>query len=129
MSSLQAITEIDVVFSLPNISVVHAKQYDTVRKVMCNLYDHGVKWYAPESDYYALVSYKKSDKIGGFYDITETGETAVTVDEDRSVLYIVLDRNVVTTSGLVRVDVTFYDTITNFGNENSNKVIIYFLLT
>ena len=111
--SLQTITEINLDINQPGIAVVHAKQYDTVRKVKANLFYNGVKWHAPSSNYVAVVGFKKADRIGGFYDTTETGETAVTVEtSDRSVIYIILDRNVVTTEGNVNTEITFYDTIT-----------------
>lgn len=109
--SLQTITEIDLDVNRPFITVVHAKQYDTVRQVKAHLFYNGVKWPVPSSDCYAVVSFKKSDKIGGFYDQTEDGRLAVSVDSsDRSIVYLLLDRNVVTTAGKSKVELTFYDT-------------------
>ena len=111
--SLQTITEINLDVNQPGVAVVHAKQYDTVRQVKAHLFYNGVKWLVPSSNFDAVVGFKKSDRIGGFYDATELGETAITVDgSDRSIIYILLDRNVVTTPGNVNTEITFYDTIT-----------------
>ena len=111
--SLQTITEINLDINQPGVSVVHAKQYDTVRQVKAHLFYNGVKWLVPSSNYVAVVGFKKADRIGGFYDTTESGETAITVDNsDRSIIYILLDRNVVTTAGNVNTEITFYDSIT-----------------
>ena len=112
--SLEAITIIDLDTSQPFMSVVHGKQYDTVRTVEAHLYFSGVKWYVPDSNIYALVSYRKSDNIGGFYDITESGVIAVSVNaDDRSIIYIALDAQILRTAGEVKVETVFYDTITN----------------
>lgn len=111
--SLQTITEINLDVNQPGVAVVHAKQYDTVRQVKAHLFYNGVKWLVPSSNFEAVVGFKKADRIGGFYDETEDGRTAITVDgSDRSIIYILLDRNVVTTPGNVNTEITFYDTIT-----------------
>lgn len=111
--SLETITEIDLDINQPGVSIVHAKQYDTVRKVKAHLFYNGVKWLVPSSNYVAVVAFKKADRIGGFYDHTEDGVLAVSVDSsDRSIIYISLDRNLLTTSGNVTTEVTFYDSIT-----------------
>ena len=111
--SLEAISIIDLDTSQPFMSVVHGKQYDTVRMVEAHLYFSGVKWYVPEDNIYALVSYRKSDNIGGFYDITESGQIAVSVKaDDRSVIFIALDAQILRTPGEVKVETVFYDTIT-----------------
>ena len=110
---LQTITEINLDINQPGVSVVHAKQYDTVRHVKAHLFYNGVKWLVPSSNYEAVVAYKKADRIGGFYDETEDSQLAITVDaNDRSIIYILLDRNVVTTTGNVNTEITFYDTVT-----------------
>ena len=122
--ALQVLSVIDLDTSQPFVSVVHAKQYDTVRTVVANLYFSGVKWYVPSSNIYTMVSYRKDDRIGGFYDQTEQGDKAVIVNgDDRSVIYINIDRNVVTTatnhdiptaySNGVQVEVVFINTLTN----------------
>ena len=112
--ALEALSVIDLDTSQPYIAVVHGKQYDTVRQVEAHLYFSGVKWYVPASNIYSIVSYRKSNRIGGFYDMTESGVYAITVDgDDRSIIYIALDRQVLTTPGDVQVEITFYDTITN----------------
>lgn len=112
--ALETITEINIDVNQPGLEVVHAKQYDTVRKVKAHLFYNGTKWLVPSSNYEAVVAFKKADRIGGFYDATEDGEHAVSVDaNDRSTVTIILDRNTVTTVGNVTVEITFYDTITN----------------
>ena len=112
VSDLYTLTEVDLDTNLPFISVVHAKQYDTVRQVKANLFYNGVKWDVPENNIFAMVAYKKSDGIGGFYDETEDSRTAVTVDgQDRSIIYLLLDRNLLTTVGNVKTEVTFYDIV------------------
>ena len=111
--SLEAISVIDLDTSQPFMSVVHGKQYDTVRYVEAHLYFSGVKWYVPQSNIYSIVSYRKSDNIGGFYDITESGVIAVSVNtNDRSIIYIALDAQILRTAGETKVEVVFYDTIT-----------------
>lgn len=111
--ALQNMTEINLDISQPGLSVVHAKQYDTLRKVKVHLFDSGIWWMAPEQNYVAVVAYKKADRVGGFYDHTEEGELAVSVDgTNRSIAYIALDRQTLTTSGNVNVELTFYDSIT-----------------
>lgn len=111
--AIQSITEIDLDINQPGVSIVHAKQYDTVRKVKAHLFYNSVKWLVPSSNYVAVVAFKKSDRIGGFYDHTEDGVLAVSVDSsDRSIIYIALDRNVLTTAGNVVTEVTFYDVVT-----------------
>lgn len=111
--SLETITEIDLDINQPGVSMVHAKQYDTVRKVKAHLFYNGVKWLVPSSNCIAVVAFKKADRIGGFYDHTEDGILAVSVDSnDRSIVTIILDRNTVTTVGNTTVEITFYDSIT-----------------
>lgn len=114
--ALETITEINLDTSLPGTEAVHAKQYDTVRKVKAHLFDHNVKWLVPSSNYVAVVGFKKTNRVGGFYDYTEDGVLAVSVDSsDRSIITIALDRNTVTTpstsSNPVLVEITFYDSI------------------
>lgn len=111
--ALQTITEINLDINQPGIAVVHAKQYDTVRQVKAHLFYGGVKWLVPSSNITSVVGFKKADRIGGFYDETEDRITAITVDaSDRSIIYITLDRNVLTTPGNVNTEITFYDSIT-----------------
>ena len=122
--ALETITEINLDINQPGLEVVHAKQYDTVRKVKAHLFYNGVKWLVPTSNYVAVVAYKKSDRIGGFYDHTEDGVLAVSVDSsDRSIVTIILDRNTVTTVGNVSVEITFYDT-TNHGRLSTFSFIL-----
>lgn len=111
-NSLTAMTEINLDVNTPGISIVHAKQYDTARKVKAHLFYNGVRWYVPEDNVLAVVSYKKADHIGGFYDMTEDGQSAISIDgEDGSSVYISLDRQTLTTVGNVSVEITFYNAI------------------
>lgn len=121
---LSTITEISLDVNQPGIVVVHAKQYDTVRMIKANLFYSGVKWEVPSSNFVAVVGFKKSDRIGGFYDLTEDNEAAVTVNsDDRSIITILLDRNVVTVPGNVSVEITFYDAI-NSGRLSTFSFIV-----
>ena len=111
--SLEAYSVIELDTSQPILSVVHAKQYDTVRKVEAHLYFSGEKWYVPSENVYIMVSYKKADRVGGFYDLTEDGQAAVVVDtDDRSIIRINLDRSMVTQAGNVNTEVIFFDSVT-----------------
>lgn len=113
VSTLSAITEINLDVNQPVLCVVPAKQYDTARQVKAHLFYSGVRWYVPKSNVVSVVSYKKADKIGGFYDTTEDGRTAISIDtDDESLVYILLDRQTLTTAGNCSVEVTFYDSIT-----------------
>lgn len=110
--SLTTTTEINLDVNTPGISIVHAKQYDTARKVKAHLFYNGVRWYVPEDNVLAVVSYKKADHIGGFYDTTEDGQSAISIDGgDGSSVYISLDRQTLTTVGNVSVEITFYNAI------------------
>lgn len=112
--ALEALSIIDLDTLRPSSDVIHAKQYDTVRKVQAHLFVSGVKWYVPEHNIYAVVSYKRSAHIGGMYDITSDGELAVSVKtDDRSTIFISLDKSLLDRPGSMRVEVTFYDTISN----------------
>ena len=123
--SLEVTSVIDIDPSQPYISVVHCKQYDTVRVVEAHLYTDGVKWYVPSNNIYTMVQYRKSDHIGGFYDIvddpSEPGgkRTAVSINSgDRSIIYISIAQEVLTTatpldSEGTTVEVVFYDTISS----------------
>lgn len=111
--ALEALSIIELDTSQPFLNVVHAKQYDSVRKVEAHLFFSGVKWYVPEHNVYAVVSYRKSPRINGMYDLTEDGIMAVSVSgEDRSVIYITLDKSLLSAPGEITVEIIFFDTIT-----------------
>lgn len=111
--ALEALSIIEVDTSQPFLNVVHAKQYDSVRKVEAHLFFSGMKWYVPEHNIYAVVSYKKSQRVNGMYDLTEDGMMAVSVSgEDRSVIYITLDKSLLMSPGEINVEIIFFDTIT-----------------
>ena len=111
--SITAIAQVDLDTSMPTASVVHAKQYDSARKIACHLMQDSQPWVVPDSNgILGLVSYKKADRIGGFYDHTSEGELAVTVDgTDRSTIYVALDVQTLTTAGEVHMEIVFYDTV------------------
>ena len=113
-NSLQETTAIYLDIGEPGVVIVPAKQYDTLRNVRAYLFDHGTRWEVPSSNFVAVVGYKKSDRIGGFYDQTESGMQAVSVNsQDRSVIDIKIDRNMLTTPGNVSTEITFYDSISS----------------
>lgn len=91
----------------PNTEVVYGVQYDSAGIIKAQLLNNGTKWEVP-AGVMALVSFKKSDNIGGFYDTTEAGTTAITYDTDRSIIYIDLDVQTMTTAGKVNMEVNFY---------------------
>lgn len=111
--ALEALSILDLDTSQPFLNVVHAKQFDSVRRIEAHLFFSGVKWYVPAQNIYALVSYKKSARVSGMYDYTEEGTAAVTVnDDDRSIIYINLDKSLLTAPGEIKVEVIFFDTFT-----------------
>lgn len=111
--ALEALSILDLDTSQPFLNVVHAKQFDSVRRIEAHLFFSGVKWYVPAQNIYALVSYKKSSRVSGMYDYTEEGTAAVTVnDDDRSIIYINLDKSLLTAPGEIKVEVIFFDTFT-----------------
>lgn len=111
--ALEALSIIELDTSQPFLNVVHAKQYDSVRKVEAHLFFSGTKWYVPKQNVYAVVSYRKSPRINGMYDLTEDGIMAVSVSgEDRSVIYITLDKSLLSAPGEITVEIIFFDTIT-----------------
>lgn len=91
-----------------NAVTVNAVQYDNTRRLKVQLLNGGVTWSVPSNNVKAVVSFKKSDNIGGFYDVTDLGEDAVSYDSDRSIIYIRFDVQVLTTVGNVNVQINFY---------------------
>ena len=95
-------------------SIVHVNQYDTAGRIKANLLNGGAAWTVPQGAK-PVVMFKKTDNIGGFYDVTELDPStaAVTVDaNDRSIIYITLDQQTTTTATAsgqyVNMQVTFY---------------------
>lgn len=84
-------------YSVSNI--VQVNQYDTAGVIKAQLLNDGAKWSVPQSAK-PVVMFKKTDNIGGFYDVTDTDpETAaVSIDTDRSIIYISLDPQTTTTA-------------------------------
>lgn len=105
--AVDIITKIDLDLKSPNAEKVYANQYDNTGHVVAQLLNSGEKWFVPNGAI-GLVQYQKSDRIGGYYDTTDPGETAVAVESDRSIISIALDGQLMTTSGNVYVEVSFY---------------------
>lgn len=84
-------------YSVSNI--VQVNQYDTAGVIKAQLLNDGAKWSVPQGAK-PVVMFKKTDNIGGFYDVTDTDpETAaVSIDTDRSIIYISLDPQTTTTA-------------------------------
>lgn len=106
--ALSITTKINLDMKAPNAEIVYGNQYDSVGYVQARLLDDGVKWDVP-SGAVGIVSYMKSDRIGGYYDTTSDNKTAVTfTTSDRSLVTIALDQQLMTTLGNVSVQVNFY---------------------
>lgn len=104
--ALNAITNINLDLKAPNAVVVYANQYDSTGAIVAQLLNNGEAWSVP-SGAYATISYQKTDSIGGYYDTTFYGETAVTIGSNRSIITIILDPQVMTTKGRVNIQVNF----------------------
>ena len=106
--ALDIITNINLDMKAPNSEIVYGNQYDTVCYVNAQLLNDGEKWEVPYRST-AVVSYMKSDRIGGYYDTTQKNEIAVTFpSSDRSKVRIALDEQTLTTVGNVGIQVNFY---------------------
>lgn len=111
--ALDIISTINLDLKRPNTETVYAVQYDTAGRIKAQLTNDGEAWHVPSSAG-GMVSFRKSDNIGGFYDTTELGEVAVSVDEnDDSVIYIALDaQTTITATPLdhpVQMQINFYN--------------------
>lgn len=105
--ALNIISNVQLDMKAPNTVIVYANQYDSAGSVRAQLLNSGESWSVPAGAK-AVVMFKKSDNIGGFYDVTEFGVAAVEIDSDRSVVYINYDPQVLTTAGRVAVQINFY---------------------
>lgn len=105
--ALNIISNVQLDMKAPNTVIVYANQYDSAGSVRAQLLNSGESWSVPAGAK-AVVMFKKSDNIGGFYDVTEFGVAAVEIDSDRSVIYINYDPQVLTTAGRVAVQINFY---------------------
>ncbi|MBR2256297.1 MAG: hypothetical protein IJ899_02945 [Blautia sp.] len=111
--ALDIISTINLDLKRPNTETVYAVQYDTAGRIKAQLTNDGEAWHVPSSAG-GMVSFRKSDNIGGFYDTTELGEVAVSVDEnDDSIIYIALDaQTTITATPLdhpVQMQINFYN--------------------
>ena len=94
--ALDIITSINLDMKAPNAEVVYGNQYDTVGYVVAQLLNDGEKWSVPTGSK-SVVSYMKTDRIGGYYDTTTINETAVIFPtSDRSKVRIALDEQTLT---------------------------------
>lgn len=105
--ALNIISNVQLDMKAPNTVIVYANQYDSAGSVRAQLLNSGESWAVPAGAK-AVVMFKKSDNIGGFYDVTEFGVAAVEIDSDRSIIYINYDPQVLTTAGRVAVQINFY---------------------
>lgn len=108
--AFEIISSISIDMHRPNAEVVHAVQFDTADVIKIQLLDNGEKWYVPVNSSPAII-YKKSDRIGGYYDyLAINNQEAIAIDSnDRSIIYAYLDIQTTTTSGLVNVQVAFFN--------------------
>lgn len=106
--AMNVISTIDLDMSKINAIVINAVQNDkSGRIVKIKLYNNGVEWAVP-SVAVPAIRYRKSDGIGGFYDTDDTGAEAITYENDRKTVNIILAQQVLTTPGDVRIQVNFY---------------------
>lgn len=105
---------LDMLHPYASSTIVQVNQYDTAGSIKATLLNDGVSWNVPQGAK-AVVMFKKTDNIGGFYDVTELNpeSAAVTVDSnDRSIIYITLDQQTTTTATTagqyVNMQVAFY---------------------
>ena len=105
--ALNVTSSINLDMKSPNTEVVYGVQYDSAGIIKAQLLNNGTKWTVPNGAK-AIVSFKKTDNIGGFYDTTEAGTAAIAYDSDRSIIYIDLDVQTMTTPGKVNMEVNFY---------------------
>lgn len=114
--ALDVITSISLDMQNPysTTDMVHVNQYDSGLRVKATLLNAGQKWEVPLGAK-AVVAFKKSDNIGGFYDATDDDPSvqAVSVDNNRSIIYISLDAQTTTTptaaNQYVDMQVVFYE--------------------
>ena len=104
--ALDIITSIELDMKAPNTVRVYGSQYDSAGHVKAQLLNAGEKWSVP-SGAKAVVAFQKSDNVGGYYDTTSLGESAVSISSDRSIVTIALDGQTMTTAGRVYIQITF----------------------
>ena len=103
---MQSLTHITLDMQRPNYLAVHAVQGDQLsRFVSASLTDGGAAW-TPPSDSLCTIRYKKPDGYGGLYDQLENGDAAYEVSG--SVVTFAFAAQVLTTPGVVLVELTFY---------------------
>lgn len=107
--ALDIISKLNLDMKAPNAEIAYGNQYDSAGHINAQLLNDGEKWFVP-SGAIAIVSYMKSDRIGGYYDTTLKGEAAVAFvsSSDRSLITIALDAQTMTTLGNVSMQVNFY---------------------
>lgn len=108
--ALEITSNISVDMKHPNAEIVNAVQYDSSDIIKMQLLNDGEKWYVP-TGVLSAVLFKKSDRIGGYYDILSiNNEAAISVDaNDRSIIYVRLDIQTTTTPGNVNMQVAFFE--------------------
>ena len=104
--ALQVIKEINVDMGHPYIETISAKQYDNgTRNIKVHLFANDTEWIVPDNTN-AMVQFRKSDRNGGFYDADEKNNPAISVNG--STVVIVLVPQVLTTPGIVKMDLCFF---------------------
>lgn len=104
--ALDVISRIDLDLKAPNAEKVYAEQYDSGGHIVAQLLNEGQPWEVP-SGADAIILFRKSDNIGGYYDTTYLGEIAVSFGSNRSIISIALDPQVLVTAGLTNIQVSF----------------------
>jgi len=108
--AFNVISIINLDIARPNADTINAVQYDSSgRVVRANLLNNGTPWAVPYG-VYPVIRYQKSDRIGGFYDTDENNSYAINFANDRKTVDLTLALQVLTTPGLVNVQVNFYNT-------------------
>lgn len=104
---MQSNTRIILNMQAPNVAVVvNAKQGDKLsRVIIADLVDGDIP-FIPPSGVAAVVRYFKPDKTIGFYDVTEDGAAAVTMDGSEAT--ITLAEQTLTVPGNVCAEINFY---------------------
>ena len=107
--AISVISSIDLDMARPTGSIVHAKQFDSIRTIRARLYNEGILWSVP-TNVHPVITYMKSDRIGGYYDVDETGTYCIGYVDgtNRTQIDIILAFQVLTTAGNVTMDITFY---------------------
>ena len=100
-------TAVTLNLGLPNLStVVYAKQNDRLaRKITATLVDGSAAW-TPPAGSAAIIRYLKPDGTGGFYDVDENEDPAISISGN--VATLTLAEQALTVPGNVYMELNFY---------------------